>query len=122
MVITPFVISKHQHWTLVRVIVPLRDFVFIVVLELIRCQISVFIPTFKLPGELRIIHYNYRKQLVLAKLAWYILEICNKLLICLIFNLCLSLISLSDGLFGQACCIVTIKGHFVAEDETVCSL
>ena len=102
MVITPFVISKHQHRTLVRVIVPLRDFVFIVVLELIRCQISVFIPTLKLSGELRIIHYNYGEKFVLAKLAWYILEICNELLICLIFNLCLGLICLSDGLLGQA--------------------
>ena len=102
MVITPFIISKHQHWTLVRVVVPLIILVLIVVFKLIRCQISVFIPTLQLSSKLRIIHYNYRKELVLAKFTWYIFEICNKLLIRLIFNLGFSLIGLGDCLLGQA--------------------
>ena len=93
-----------------------------VMLKFIRGQISVFIPTLQFSSELCIIHYNYREELVLAKFTWYIFEICNKLLIRLIFNLGLSLIRLSDRLLGQACCIIAIKGDFVAEDETVCSV
>ena len=93
-----------------------------VVLKFIRGQISVFIPTLQLAGELCIIHYNYREELVLAKLTWYILEICDQLFICLVFNLSFSLIRLSDHLFSQAGCVIAIKGDFVAEDETVCGV
>ena len=117
--IPPLVICKHHHGALVAEVIPGVHCIFVVVLEYIACEMACSVHVLQLACSFVLADDNHREKLIAAKLAWQELQLRNKLVIAFFACLLLGLISVRYSLLDQACSVISLICHFVAENESV---